>query len=128
MNKTYFSDCEEIVTAVKKFLEANNKGDASIMKPYFHKDAVVFWGGGNTDEFDHGIKVFFDLIDASGPDPEKHPHYHIDILDLTETIAVVKIAEEWQGKTYTNYLTFIKTAEGWKITAKIFHTHTGNDL
>ncbi|HIV17844.1 MAG TPA: hypothetical protein IAC82_00800 [Candidatus Merdivicinus intestinigallinarum] len=43
MSKTYFSDCEEIIAAVKKYLEASNKGGASIMMPVFHKDAVIFW-------------------------------------------------------------------------------------
>lgn len=36
MNSNYFSDCAEIIAAVKKYLEASNKGDASIMAPVFH--------------------------------------------------------------------------------------------
>lgn len=58
MNKTYFSDCEEIIAAVQKYLEASNKGDASIMAPVFHKDAVIFWGGSDPDEHGHEIQGF----------------------------------------------------------------------
>lgn len=123
MNKSYFSDCNEIISAVKKYLEASNKGDASIMAPYFHKDAVIFWGGINPDEHGHEIQGFFDFINESGPDPEHNPPYHIDILDMTETTAVTKVVEEWQGQTFTDYHTFIKTPDGWRITAKLFHTH-----
>ena len=92
MNKTYFSDCEEIIAAVKKYLEASNKGDASIMAPVFHKDAVIFWGSPNPDEHGHEIQGFFDFINESGPDPDHNPPYHIDILDMTETTAVTKVA------------------------------------
>lgn len=118
MNKTHFSDCKEIVAAVKKYLEASNKGDASIMAPYFHKDAVIFWGGSDPDEHGHEIQGFFDFINDSGPDPD-----HIVILDMTETTAVTKVVEKWQGVTYTDYHTFIRTPEGWRITAKLFHAH-----
>lgn len=123
MNQAYFSDCEEIIAAVKKYLEASNQGDASIMAPYFHKDAVIFWGGDQPDEHGHEIQGFFDFINKSGPDTDKNPPYHIDILDMTETTAVTKVVEKWQGKTFTDYHTFVKTPEGWQITAKLFHTH-----
>ncbi len=122
--KYYFADCEALLTAVKKYLEASNKGDSSIMAPYFHKDAVIFWGGNEPDEHGHEIGGFFDFIDESGADTDKNPPFHIDILDITPTTAVTKVVEVWQGKTYTDYHTFVKTPEGWKITAK-FSTHTG---
>ncbi len=123
MKKIYFSDCEEIITAVKKYLEACNKGDSSIMAPYFHKDAVIFWGGMEPDKHSHEIQGFFDAMDETGQDTDPNPPYHIDILDITETTAVTKVVEEWQGQTFTDYHTFIKTPDGWRITAKIFHTH-----
>lgn len=94
MNKAYFSDCEEIVDAVKKYLEASNRGDASIMKPFFHKDAVIFWGDPDPDARGHEIQGFFDYINKSSPDPDRNPPCYIDILDMTETTAVTKIVEK----------------------------------
>lgn len=123
MDQPYFSDCEEIIAAVKKYLEASSQGDASIMALYFHKDAVIFWGGDQPDEHGHEIQGFFDFINKSGPDTDKNPPYHIDILDMTETTAVTKVVEKWQGKLFTDYHTFVKTPKGWQITAKLFHTH-----
>lgn len=84
---------------------------------------MIFWGGPNPDEHGHEIQGFFDFINESGPDPDHNPPYHIDILDMTETTAVTKVVEKWQGITYTDYHTFIKTPEGWRITAKLYHTH-----
>lgn len=94
------------------------------MAPYFHKDAVIFWGGENPDQHGHEIQGFFNAMDATGQDPDHNPPYQIDILDMTETTAVTKVVEVWQGKTFTDYHTFIKTPDGWRITAKLFHTHT----
>ena len=79
---------------------------------------MIFWGGSDPDEHGHEIQGFFDFINESGPDPDHNPPYHIDILDMTETTAVTKVVEKWQGITYTDYHTFIKTPEGWRITAK----------
>lgn len=121
MWKSYFSDCEAIVGAVKKYLEACNKGKSSIMAPSFHKDAVIFEGN-QPEEGNHAIKGFFDLIDTCGQDPNKNPPYEISIIDITETTAVTKTVMVFHGQAYTDYHTFIKTPNGWKITAKIFHT------
>ena len=120
MWKSYFTDCEEVVAAVHKYLEACNKGKSSIMTPSFHKDAVIFEGGKN-EVGNHQIKGFFDLIDSVGQDPTKNPPHQISILDITETTAVTKTTMVFHGTTYTDYHTFIKTPEGWRITAKIYH-------
>lgn len=120
---SYFSDCEQVINAINKYLEAGKTGKSSIMIPSFHKDSVIFEGGKN-EVGTHQIQGFFDLINTCGQDPNPQPPHQISILDITKTTAVTRTVMEFHGTTYTDYHSLIKTPEGWLIVAKVYHTHT----
>lgn len=55
--------------------------------------------------------------------PEKESVWQIDIIDTTETTAVVRVmAENWHGVGFIDHHSLVKTDKGWKIVAKIYHT------
>lgn len=124
MNTQHFEDERAIKAVMHKYLEGSNKGDSSILQPCFHKDAVLFWDGADTDVHTHAIQWFFDAIDRMGPDEDHNAPYTVNVLDITDGIAVVKVTERWKGTYYTDYHSLVRTAEGWKIAAKLFHNHS----
>lgn len=121
MWKSYFADCEAVMNCIKKYLEGGKEGKSSIMASSFHKDAVVFEGN-QPEEGNHTIKAFFSIIDGAGQDPDKNPPNQVSILDITETTAVTKTIMVFHGQAYTDYHALVKTTNGWKIAAKIYHT------
>ena len=126
MDFQHFQDEQEIKQVMAKYLEGSNKGDSSILSPYFHKDAVIYWDGADTDVHTHAIQWFFDAIDKMGPDDDKDAPAIVDVLDITDGIAVVKVVETWKGMHYTDYHSLVRTLEGWRIVAKLFHNHSND--
>ncbi len=51
----------------------------------------------------------------------KRPVMQIDMIDHVGTAAVVKITERSEEATVTDYLSLIRSAEGWKVIAKSFY-------
>ena len=126
MDQKVFQDEQEIKQVMAKYLEGSSKGESSILSPYFHKDAVIYWDGADTDVHTHAIQWFFDAIDRLGPDDDEHPMHTVDVLDITDGIAVVKVRETWKGMAYTDYMSLVRTPEGWRIAAKLFHNHSAD--
>lgn len=59
----------------------------------------------------------------SGNTPPKESVWQVDVLDSTDTTAVVRImAENWHGASFVDHHSLVKTDKGWKIVAKIHHT------
>ena len=127
MNPKHFEDEREIKAVMLKYLEGSNKGDSSILSPYFHKDAVIYWDGAEPDVHTHAIQWFFDAIDRMGPDDDPDAPYTVDVLDITDGIAVVMVVETWKGMRYTDYHSLIRTPDGWRIVAKLFHNHSNEN-
>ena len=126
MNLQHFQDEQDIKAVLAKYLEGSSKGDSSILKPCFHKDAVLYWDGADTDAHSHAIQWFFDAIDRMGPDDDEHPMSCVNVLSITDGIAVVQVGETWKGMAYTDYMSMIRTPEGWKIASKLFHNHSAD--
>lgn len=59
-------------------------------------------------------------------DPAKERWEHrFEIIDVTGSAAVAKIELFKDSKhVYTDYLSLLKLASGWKITDKVYHRHT----
>ena len=126
MDLQQFQDEQEIKAVIARYLEGSNKGDSSILRPCFHTDAVLYWDGADTDAHSHAIEWFFDAIDRMGPDDDPQPKSCVDVLSITGGIALVKVGETWKGMAYTDYMSLVRTPEGWKIAAKLFHNHSAD--
>ncbi len=101
-------DYEEILATVKLYTEGGNKNSA-IMKPAFHKNATI-----NGEP----IQTLFDTVDEKG---ETNSKARIDVLDVINDIAVVRITmEDWHGMNFVDLHLLQKGEDGWKILAKAF--------
>ena len=100
---------EEIVRPVNLYLEGCRKGDSSIMKPAFHENATI---NGNP------IQTLFDGVDEAGATDSIG---RVDVLDVTNDIAVIKVTmENYFGADYVDLHTLKKFEDGYKIVAKVF--------
>jgi hypothetical protein len=48
----------------------------------------------------------------------------VSSVDIVKSMASVKVEiKDWAGDSYTDFLTLLKTNDGWKIVGKLFHLH-----
>lgn len=76
-------------------------------------------------QLEHGsIEQFYQNVDTVGPDNRFKSR--IDVLDVEETVAVVRVLEEnWGGHiNFTDYLLLMKINGEWKCVAKAYNQNS----
>ncbi len=114
-------DIEAISSVIQTYVEGGRKGDASIMKPSFRKNAIIH---GHTDGglLAGPIQIMFDFITESPPAPNLEAK--IVNIDLANTIATARVElTDWLSTHYTDQFTLLKENGTWTITSKVFHAY-----
>lgn len=109
--------------AVMKFIKSVAEGDSRYAKELFTKDAVLF--GYLDGKLERGnIEQFYKNVDSVGAGNDFKAR--IDIVDIEETLAVVRVLEEkWGGRIdFTDYLLLIKINGEWKCVAKAYNQNS----
>ncbi|MCZ4052735.1 nuclear transport factor 2 family protein [Oxalobacter sp. OxGP1] len=109
--------------AAMKFVKSVAEGDSRYAKELFVDDAVLF--GYLDGKPEHGsIEQFYKNVDTV--DAGKDFRARIDIVDIEETLAVVKVLEEkWGGRIdFTDYLLLMKIDGKWKCVAKAYNQNS----
>ena len=109
--------------AAMKFVKSVAEGNSSYAKELFIDEAVLFGYLDGKLEHCH-IEQFYHNVDTvSAGDTFKA---RIDIVDIEETLAVVRVLEEkWGGRIdFTDYLLLIKIDGEWKCVAKAYNQNS----
>jgi len=120
----------EIEKVVKNcyFNGAFNKLDYRAMEKGFHEDFAIFSAKGN-DLSRYEIADWIASVkkrsgDSSYDKSKAAMDCRIVSIDITGGAASVKVEMSKKGKMiYTDYLSLLKFADGWKIAAKVYHGH-----
>ena len=120
------SDLTDLEHAIQTYLDGLYEGDTAKLGSVFHDVSHLFsvTDGKLTDlpraqwfEFVRGRKS------ARDQDlPRNDFIVHID--RSSPTTAFAKVQCQIPPRYFTDYLTFVKLAEGWKIVSKTYHTDT----
>jgi len=114
-------DIEAISSVIQSYVEGGRKGDASIMKPAFHKNAIIH-GIVNGSLFGGPIQIMFDWVKDNPPAAKLEAE--IVNIDLANTVATARIElSDWNGARYTDQFTLLKENDKWTITSKVFHLY-----
>lgn len=109
--------------AAMKFIKSVAEGDSRYAKELFTKDAVL--SGYLDGKLERGnIEQFYKNVDSVGAGNDFQAR--IDIVDIEETLAVVRVLEEkWGGRIdFTDYLLLIKINGEWKCIAKAYNQNS----
>ncbi len=112
-----------VEAAAMKFVKSVAEGDSRYAKELFVDDAVLF--GYLDGKPEHGsIEQFYKNVDTV--DAGKDFRARIDIVDIEETLAVVRVLEEkWGGRIdFTDYLLLMKIDGKWKCVAKAYNQNS----
>lgn len=112
-----------VEAAVEKFVRSVAEGNSAPARELFVDEAVLF--GYLDNRLEHGsIEQFYHNVDtvAAGPDFKAR----IDVLDVEETLAVVRVLEEkWGGRIdFTDYLLLMKIDGEWRCVAKAYNQNS----
>ncbi|MGO4273483.1 nuclear transport factor 2 family protein [Paenibacillus sp. TAF58] len=122
MSRTTLKDYEEITITLNRYIEGNISGKSEVMKSSFHKDAIMYGYTKDGNLSAGSIQNLYGVVDKMGPAQDLQ--YRMDILDVSGTVAVVRIIlEEAHGATYSDYHQLLKVDGEWKVIAKLFHQH-----
>lgn len=120
------ADIEEykaVEEAAMKFVKSVAEGKSSYAKELFIDEAVLF--GYLDGKLEHGnIQQFYDNVDTVGAD--KGFKARVDVIDVEETLAVVRVLEEnWGGRIdFTDYLLLMKMDGQWRCVAKAYNQNS----
>lgn len=120
------ADIEEykaVEEAAMKFVKSVAEGKSSYAKELFIDEAVLF--GYLDGKLEHGsIRQFYDNVDTVGAD--KGFKARVDVIDVEETLAVVRVLEEnWGGRIdFTDYLLLMKMDGQWRCVAKAYNQNS----
>ena len=110
------------------FNGAFNDLDTESMKKGFHPDFAIFSAKGKKLG-KYPIAVWIERTEKRKSDPGFDPAQvardcKITSLDVTGGCATAKVEIHKNGKlVYTDYLSLLKFDDGWKIVAKVYHSH-----
>lgn len=117
------TEYKAVEKAAMKFVKSVAEDNSTYAKELFTDEAVLF--GYLDGQLEHGsIELFYQNVDSIGGDKEFKAR--IDILDIEETVAVVRVLEEnWSGRIdFTDYLLMLKMGEEWKCVAKAYNQNS----
>lgn len=109
--------------AAAKFVRSVAEGDSRYARELFIDEAVLF--GYLDGKLEHGsIEQFYRNVDSVGGDAGFRAR--IDVVDIEETVAVVRVLEEqWGGRIdFTDYLLMMKMDGRWRCVAKAYNQNS----
>ena len=106
--------------AAMKFVKSVAEGDSRYAKELFIDEAVLF--GYLDGSLEHGsIEQFYKNVDTVGAGSDFKAR--VDVIDVEETLAVVRVLEEkWGGRI--DYLLMMKMNGEWKCVAKAYNQNS----
>ena len=111
------------IKAASRFTRSVAEGKSAYAKELFTEDACLF--GFLNGKFERGsIEQFYRNVDTVGAG--KAFKTRIDVLELEETLAVVRVLEEGWGGTinFTDVLLLLKIDGQWKCVAKAYNQNS----
>ena len=114
---------QAVEAAAMKFVKSVAEGNSKYAKELFIDEAVLF--GYLDGNLEHGsIEQFYHNVDTVPGG--KNFKARIDVLDVEETVAVVRVLEEGWGERidFTDFLLLLKLNGEWKCVAKAYNQNS----
>ena len=122
------TDAIKAVIQASYFHGAFNELNPEAMRAGFHPDFAIFSANGEAMA-KYPIATWAEAVAKRKAAPDFDPAKNvwdcrIVSLDVTGGAAAAKVELSRNGKlVYTDYLSLLKYANGWKISAKVYHQH-----
>jgi hypothetical protein len=120
------SDLTDLEQAIQTYFDGLYEGDTAKLGSVFHDEAHLF-SVSDGKLADLPREKWFEFVRSrtSARDQDLPRNDFIIHIDRSSpTTAFAKVQCQIPPRYFTDYLTFVKLADGWKIVSKTFHTET----
>ena len=120
------SDLNDLEQTVQTYFDGLYEGDTAKLARVFHDVAHLFYVTDGTLG-DMSREQWFEMVrsrkSAQSQDLKRHDRV-VQIDRSSPTTAFAKVQCQIPPRYFTDYLTLVKLADGWRIVSKTFHTET----
>ncbi|HWT09237.1 MAG TPA: nuclear transport factor 2 family protein [Roseomonas sp.] len=116
------SDIAAIEAVLQTYFDGLHEGDADKLASAFHPCSHLYWEKDGVVQ-DLPREQWFEMVRSRGSAKSKGLARDDRILTIDQSgpeCAVAKVACQLPPRYFTDYLVFLKTAEGWKIVSKVY--------
>jgi len=116
------SDLELITQTVQQYFDGMYHSDIEKLSKAFHPSAFLMgYYEGNLAHIP--LESWLDMVKNTPAPAKTGEKYDMRIvsMDVTETVALVKVADLYLGLRFTDYLSLVKIEDNWVIVNKTFH-------
>lgn len=116
------SDIAAIEAVLQTYFDGLHEGDADKLASAFHPCSHLYWEKDGVVQ-DLPREQWFEMVRSRGSAKSKGLAREDRILTIDQSgpeCAVAKVACQLPPRYFTDYLVFLKTAEGWKIVSKVY--------
>jgi hypothetical protein len=112
-------DIGQITALVRDYYDGMVFGQADTLSRVFDPEAR-FQGFRDAVHVRRALPEFIAM--TTSPDAAADYDVAVRLIDITGSVAVVKVQDRFRGRLYVDYLTLIRSAESWRIINKAFTT------
>jgi hypothetical protein len=115
------SDNAGIELLVEEYFLGMYEGSAERLRAIFHPQCWLY-GERKGDKREFPVATFLDYVKGAPVPKTAGEAFDMKIVNISRTgpVAVVEVEDLYQGGHFTDYLTCMETADGWKIVNKAF--------
>lgn len=119
-----FEAYEAVAKVLQAYIDGAKSGDGNHCRPAFFDHAHIV-GSVNGEHSNLNADQFKDAVNSIGPSPDiKH---RIVWIDISGPAAAAKIEFiNWAGFRFTDFFVLFRNEGQWKISGKVYDTHSKN--
>ncbi len=119
-----FNEYAAIEEALEPYISSAKSGDGNHLRTAFYDHAQIV-GSQEGSPVNVNADTFAGIINDAGGSPEVQAR--ISWIDISGPAAAARVEFlNWGGFRYTDFVVLYKSEEGWKISGKVYDSHTRN--
>ena len=119
-----FAELAAVAKALQPYIESAKTGDGALSRSAFYDHAHVVGSIGG-DFMNITADQFGTAVQDGGPSPEVQ--HHISWIDISGPAAAARVDFiNWLGLRFTDFFVLYKHDGEWKISGKVFDSHSKN--
>jgi len=118
------SDIQGILESIRLYFDGLYESDSGLLRTVFHPDCVIVGYGSDGELKAMSLDRFLAFVDSVPSPKAAGVAFDMSVLsaDRVGRTAAVKVHDYYLGRDFIDFLHLVETPDGWRITAKAFHS------
>ncbi len=122
--KQSFNEIKAVAKALAPYIESAKTGDGTVSRSAFYEHAHIV-GSIEGNYYSMTADEFGGAVTQGGP--SENVQHHIAWIDVSGPAAAAKVEFiDWSGLRFTDFFILYKKAGQWKISGKVYDSHSKN--